>query len=160
MTSIRVTRSDMASECESRLFWSIFFLSRVAPSASFSTLTVTPSPVVKRSLGTPLILYSQSIYFRGSLLEFLSFPPCYALATACLCDPPEFIHPTPFQTRHGSLVSFCLSLSFFFLYFLHILFALLCLDSSPFDTSNHVRGMQCKICSMHQNKIIYSCMHK
>lgn len=134
MTSIRVTWFDMAFECESRLFWSIFFLSQVASSTSFSTLTVTPSPVVKRSLGTPLILYSQSIYFRGSPLEFLSFPPCYrSRYRLSLCSAGiHSSHTIPDETWQFSL-SFYLSLCIFYIYFSHYSVQIL-FPSIPFKT--------------------------
>jgi len=66
--------------------------------------------------------YAFNTLFPKHLFPWQSFRISFvsratALATACLCVPPEFIRPTPFRTRHGSLVSFCLSLSFFFVFF-------------------------------------------
>lgn len=132
----------MASECESRLFWSIFLLSRVSPSASFSTPhghTSSRSPVLKRSLGTPLILYSQSIYFRGSPLEFLSFPARRSRYRLSLCSAGiHSSHAIPGETRQFSLF-LSLFIFLFFICFTYTFFALLRPDSSPFDTLRNMR---------------------
>lgn len=123
----------MASECESRLFWSIFFLSRVATfrlvfNPHGHTYLLSRPPVLKHSLGTPLILYSQSIYFRGSPLEFLSFPAPRSRYRLSLCSAGiHSSHAIPDETRQFSLLlSLSLSSSFFFfVVFPYTFFALL-----------------------------------
>lgn len=147
----------MASECESRLFWSIFLLSRVSPSASFSTPhghTSSRSPVLKRSLGTPLILYSQSIYFRGSPLEFLSFPARRSRYRLSLCSAGiHSSHAIPGETRQFSLF---LSLFIFLFYMFYIYFFRVTPPGffSLRYPSKYAYGTQYKICPMHENKII------
>jgi len=148
----------MASECESHLFWSIFFLLQVAPSASFSTLSHTffsPLPVLKCSLGTSLILYSQSIYFRGSPLEFLSFfalRSCYLRLSLCSAGI-HSSHAIPNETRQFSLFLslFIFLFCIFYIYFFRITLSGFLSLRYPLK---YAYGMQCKICPMHENKII------
>lgn len=96
-------------------------------------------PVVKRSLGTPLILYSQSIYFRGSPLEFLSFSALRSRYRLSLRSAGiHSSHAIPNETRQFSLflsLFICLFFCIFYVYF----FALLHPDSSPFDTLRNMR---------------------
>lgn len=67
-----------------------------------SRLLLSRPVVVKRSLGTPLILYSQSIYFRGSPLEFLSFPALRSRDRLSLCS--AGIHSSPRHSRRDTTV--------------------------------------------------------
>lgn len=83
----------------------------------FQLRAVSPSFHLQCSLGLPLILYSQSIHFRGSPLEFLSFPATMLLLPL-VCVPPEFIRPHAIlgQVLCGSLIFFfVLSFPFFFI---------------------------------------------
>lgn len=137
----------MASECERRLFWSIFCFSRVAPSASFSTLTVhtfsSRPAVVKRSLGTPLILYSQSIYFRGSPLEFLSFPALRSRDRLSLCSAGiHSSHAIPDETRQFSLFLSLFIFLFFCIFYIHIPF-------SHYTVRIFLPSVSFKICEWH-----------
>lgn len=143
MTSIRVTRSDMASECESRLLWSIFFLSRVAPSASFSTLTVTPSPLVL-PFSKALSRYAFNTLFPKHLFPWQSFRISFVsratLPRLSLCSAGiHSSHAIPGETRQFSL--FLSSFIFLFLFFFPYtyIFALLFPDSFPFDTLQNMR---------------------
>lgn len=147
----------MASECKSRLFWSIFF-----PSLSFRLVfnlhgyTSSRPPVLKRSLGTPLILYSQSIYFRGSPLEFLSFPALRSRYRLSLCSTGiHSSHAIPDETRQFSL--FRSLFIFLFCIFLHILFLYYTLSKFFFlrYSWKYAHGTQCKIWPIYENKIIY-----
>lgn len=120
MTFIRVTRSDMGSECKSRLFRSIF-LSQT--SRSFRLVFDPHDPAFSLSLFS--LVLSQNSLFRyafNTLFPKHPFPwqsfriSFVSRATACLCVPPEFIRPTPSQMRHGNLVFP------FFLFFVFLLF--------------------------------------
>lgn len=157
MTSIRVTRSDMASECERSLFWS-FFLFQVAPSASFSTLTVTPSPFVL-PFSKALSRYTFNTLFPKHLfpsfrISFV-FRAMLSLPRLSLCS--AGIHSSyaiPGETRQFSLFPPLFIFPFFCILYVYFF----CITLSGFLSlrypSKYARGTQRKICPIHENKII------
>lgn len=79
------------------------------------SLTLFARFLAKRSLGTSLILYSQSIHFRGSPLEFLSFPALRSHQRSCFCFAGiHSSHAIPDKVQQFSLL--------FVLFFIHVYF--------------------------------------